>query len=1025
MSGILGRIAAPLHGVMTAGNKVACPYPGPKPFSGAYRELFFGRRLEAEDVLALILSQPVVLLYAASGAGKSSLINASVVPALKKRRADVIGPTRVSGKIPPGVSTSEIENIFAFHALHGLTAPEGVTPSRSMASIGGSGEIRTEPGDYRRMPVSAFIKARPRPVAERGMVAPPRVMIFDQFEEIFTTNTDRWQDRATFLDDLGAALEADSSFHVVFSMREEFVPAFERYANVFPGRLRSRYRLERLARDSALQAVSLPLEGTGYTFAKGAAETLVTNLMKLRPEEAASEPGVSVSATRRSMLLNAVSRIRTSRPEPTAPLIMGEFVDPVQLQVVCVQLWESLPPAPYAIDSAKVETCADVDTALFEYYDRCVKDAANTDVAKQAGVTEVVLRRWFETQLITSERTRATVFAGRDETEGVPTALVELLDKQYRLLSPELRGNSRWFELTHDRFIRPILESNRQFFEEQTGASALLGVLEDRAAAWAAKGRSKALLMDGGGVALAKRWRAGEGRGLPMSKIAEEYYLASETASTIRRRSVLAAGLVLVVAAPLIIWFVGVASQAKEAMYNERGSIAALLAREPGHEFDALLLGLRAVGPTVTRGKTPPDTAIYGLRTAVLAVGPGKWLADSTPISQVRFSPNGLLVAIAHRGSIAVWDTAGVRKLHIVPQLTARASPDELTPDVHWAEMEWTPDNKRLVIVETTEDAWQVAQQAVQQPKLLLRAFNVETGNRDADLEQRLSQAERVAFSPDSSLAITAMGNESRIVPLSGDGASVRLPRALDARAVVRWSRRHPHFFIGDENGLELWTTRGNRVWQSDVKVPTFADLQFAAGESLLVARQAARTPDRPVELIDPANGNIVGTRGPASGVTRLTVSQDGRRVAVFTSDSVFIEPITGDGPKVAMGYPKGLFPLQFDNRGVSLFSEQSLVRWDPLGSGQLTHFRSARVDSASLVRISSTGKTALVYLYDATIARLYSVDDGPFDVANASVGKLYATACTQLKSHRAELEIAQKNELCRDTTTVAARGQP
>ena len=58
------------------------PYVGPRSFERKERALFFGREREARDLLALAISKRLVLFYAPSGAGKSSLINARLIPSL-------------------------------------------------------------------------------------------------------------------------------------------------------------------------------------------------------------------------------------------------------------------------------------------------------------------------------------------------------------------------------------------------------------------------------------------------------------------------------------------------------------------------------------------------------------------------------------------------------------------------------------------------------------------------------------------------------------------------------------------------------------------------------------------------------------------------------------------------------------------------------------------------------------------------------------------------------------------------------
>jgi hypothetical protein len=58
-------------------------YAGAAPFSSAQKEVFFGRSRDITQLSNLVLQEQQVLLYAKSGLGKSSLINAGLVPLLE------------------------------------------------------------------------------------------------------------------------------------------------------------------------------------------------------------------------------------------------------------------------------------------------------------------------------------------------------------------------------------------------------------------------------------------------------------------------------------------------------------------------------------------------------------------------------------------------------------------------------------------------------------------------------------------------------------------------------------------------------------------------------------------------------------------------------------------------------------------------------------------------------------------------------------------------------------------------------
>ncbi len=64
---------------------VAKPYKGPESYQVEDAGLFFGRDDEAAQLVAKILSSRLTLLHAQSGAGKTSLLNARVIPNLEAR----------------------------------------------------------------------------------------------------------------------------------------------------------------------------------------------------------------------------------------------------------------------------------------------------------------------------------------------------------------------------------------------------------------------------------------------------------------------------------------------------------------------------------------------------------------------------------------------------------------------------------------------------------------------------------------------------------------------------------------------------------------------------------------------------------------------------------------------------------------------------------------------------------------------------------------------------------------------------
>ena len=74
------------------------PYVGPRTFQREDRDLFFGRDREARDLMALVTSERLILFYAQSGTGKSSILNTRLVPELEDNGFEVLPIGRIQGE---------------------------------------------------------------------------------------------------------------------------------------------------------------------------------------------------------------------------------------------------------------------------------------------------------------------------------------------------------------------------------------------------------------------------------------------------------------------------------------------------------------------------------------------------------------------------------------------------------------------------------------------------------------------------------------------------------------------------------------------------------------------------------------------------------------------------------------------------------------------------------------------------------------------------------------------------------------
>ena len=80
------------------------PYIGPRSFQTG--EILYGRDRETQDVLGLLIAERIVLLHSPSGAGKTSLVQAALVPRLIEREFTVLPVMRVSQEPPERVDVN-------------------------------------------------------------------------------------------------------------------------------------------------------------------------------------------------------------------------------------------------------------------------------------------------------------------------------------------------------------------------------------------------------------------------------------------------------------------------------------------------------------------------------------------------------------------------------------------------------------------------------------------------------------------------------------------------------------------------------------------------------------------------------------------------------------------------------------------------------------------------------------------------------------------------------------------------------
>ncbi len=371
------------------------PYVGPQPFPPDRADTFFGRHDDARLILKLVNDSPLLLIYAPSGAGKSSILNTLARSSLERAGRAVLPSTRVGSPAPASAASerSQPRNVFTYSALLGLAGRVPVDPECGLVE---------------------FLKAT------RGTSERPRVLIIDQFEEIFTHHKDNYDQRDGFVDELVDAIRADKELRVVLAMRQEYLANVDELVERLPNECRpARYNLRRLSKEKALEAVVRP----AAPFAR-------------------FEPGVAEEIVRQ---------------------LSREHVEAVYLQVVCQGLWRKLQNGTTVIKMEHLELAAGegrgfgdfVSNALVEFYEETVRE-----VALESGYPAELIRLGCM-KFVHASGARLTIQRedGHSPDDGrtgrLPNPVVDQLEARH-LIRAEQRGGERWYELSHDLLAESV-----------------------------------------------------------------------------------------------------------------------------------------------------------------------------------------------------------------------------------------------------------------------------------------------------------------------------------------------------------------------------------------------------------------------------------------------------------------------------------------------------------------------------------------------------------------------------------------
>ncbi len=823
---------APPPLVSTSG-LIDSPYRGLSAFEEQDAAFFFGREVVAAEVLNRMARQAagtgLLVVSGVSGAGKSSLLRAGVLPTMR------------------GAGLASVPGSASWPCV--LFTP-GRAPldelALRVASVAGADAaavrlgLATDPKLFALTTRQAALAAPSASAADldypKAVQASPRrlLLLVDQFEQLFTQCEDEEQRRA-FITALHAAA---SSRHgsdrapaalVVLVVRADFEARCADYAQL-AGPVQDRY--------------------------------LVTSMTGRQLRLAITEPAKKAGATvDEDLVALLLAEVRAGQPE-----FSGAGVLPL-LSHALDQAWRSRAGENLAL--ADYERTGGLEAAVAGSAERAYRTLT---VAQQATARRIFMRLTATSGdgAVTADRatrTELTAGLGAAQVHDVEIALEAFASERLLTLAADTVAISHEVLLT----VWPMLHES---WVADTRSDRIVHTrLRNTAAEWAADSRDPSYLYSGSLLAAAletaTRIRADPGRHAPLSPAECEFLHASDRAHRRRtrwRKSYTALLLVMVIG--LASATIVAVRSGHQAIYQRNAAVSGQLVSrsEALGESDPAIS--RLLGIAAWRLNPSPD-ARYAMLAAASRPGVGILLGHTAPITSVAFSPDGTTIASGSDDHTArLWNVATAREYGT--PMTCRFGAV--------TSVSFSPDGK---ILATGSDDNTV------------RLWNVASGRQiGPPLASHFGRVHLVAFSPDGKILATGHedGRENGAVRLWDVATRRQIGRALTGPAGSLWSLAFSPdgkiLATGHDDGTA-------RLWDVATERPIGSPLAGHSGAVLSVAFSpdgktlATGNYDGTARLWDVATDRPIGSplAGHSGAVLSVAFSPDGKTLATGNYD--------------------------------------------------------------------------------------------------------------------------------------------
>lgn len=246
-------------------------------------EIFFGRNHEIEEIYTKIFQSDLLLIFGASGTGKSSLINCGL--ANKFQETDWL-PVNVRRGL-------NINNSLRTHL-------------EKIAITDVKKKEKEDDNSYITRLIQSIYLDYFKPV----------YLIFDQFEELFIFG-DR-KEWMAFIDVVRNLLDSDLHVKFIFAIRGEYLEYLSEFEDKVPDFFNNRIRIEKMTRTNAMQCIEGPCKSYDIKLDPDFTENL---LHKLSPEKA------EIELTYLQVFLDRIFKIATEEKEKDSVEFTNSILD--------------------------------------------------------------------------------------------------------------------------------------------------------------------------------------------------------------------------------------------------------------------------------------------------------------------------------------------------------------------------------------------------------------------------------------------------------------------------------------------------------------------------------------------------------------------------------------------------------------------------------------------------------------------------------------------------------------------------